>query len=73
MVLNSYTDPVTKEHRFMLTISDAEMYTAYDRLSSSERKTAMPFFGRKEASIEESLMGLQIIARHVEEAHDRAY
>ena len=70
MNLTAWKHPVTGERTFTLTISDAEMYTAFDRFTRSERMEAMPFFDRPDASIEERLMGLQIITRHIEEAHE---
>lgn len=69
MILEKYRDPVTLAIIFKLQISDNEIMDAAFRLTDDERRHMLPYFGRPDSTIEEKLMGLQIIARRIEEAH----
>lgn len=64
MKLVSWHDTATGERRFVLTISEEDYIRAefgkYD-------KPQIDYFNRDDATIEESLMGLQLIARRIEE------
>lgn len=66
MELKCWVDTVVHETCYALTITDEDLLTL-NRDIINNSKLELDYFSRKDASIEERLMGLQILARAIEE------
>ena len=64
MHLTAETNPEYRERTYTLVISDTDLQNM-EMLNENDR-FALAHFGRAEATVEERLMGLQILARNIQ-------
>ena len=70
MKFERIVDFATNERKYILTLTDRDYLNIWKDLDGHDRYL-LEFFGREGGTIEEKLMGLQILARKVEEYEER--
>lgn len=70
MELLSWENPVDLTHTYQLKFSYNDLIDAYGKMTYADKQELM-YFGRSDASVEERLMGLQVIVRALERESNR--
>jgi len=65
MYIERIVNPLTRDRHYSIMLTERDIEDVYKNMTYHE-KMELEYFGRKSATIEETLMGLQVCARVLE-------